>query len=242
MTRLLLIRTGNTFPECIERHGDFDQLFIHALGDSPVEVTMIDARHDSLPDLAGFQGVLITGSHHMVSDHEAWSDALLPFIRQMAARQLPVLGVCYGHQLIAQALGGKAGYHPDGPEVGTFTIKLTPAGQKDRLLGQLPAQFPAHLTHSQSALTLPDNAVILACNHHEPHQAFRIGEQIWGLQFHPEFNTDVCHTYLERQQQTLTELGQDVEQLHNQVQRTEAAATLIRRFATLCINPQATAS
>ena len=186
MKHLLLLKTGSTFDEVIAHQGDFDQLFITALGDSAIQLDVVDARSEELPALDNYQGVLITGSHHMVTDREDWSEALLPYIRAMATQKLPVLGVCYGHQLLADALGGEAGYHPDGREVGTVEIDLTEAGQQDALLGQLPTQFKAHVTHSQSALNLPDNATVLACNDYEPHQAFRIGENIWGLQFHPE--------------------------------------------------------
>ena len=233
MKHLLLLKTGSTFDEVIAHQGDFDQLFITALGDSAIQLDVVDARSEELPALDNYQGVLITGSHHMVTDREDWSEALLPYIRAMATQKLPVLGVCYGHQLLADALGGEAGYHPDGREVGTVEIDLTEAGQQDALLGQLPTQFKAHVTHSQSALNLPDNATVLACNDYEPHQAFRIGENIWGLQFHPEFTADVCKVYLKHQQEPLEELGRDFEQLTGQVSETPDSTALLKRFVEL---------
>jgi len=233
MKHLLLLKTGSAFDEIVTDHGDFDQLFIAALGDSPVTVDTIDARHEALPALDNYQGVLITGSHHMVTDHEAWSDALLPYIREMAQRNLPVLGVCYGHQLLAEALGGSAGYHPEGAEIGTVAVSLSEAGQQDPLLGQLPSPFSAHVTHSQSALTLPDNATLLAYNSYEPHQAFRVNSNIWGVQFHPEFTAAVNRIYLDKQQDKLIALGRDVDQLRTGIHETELCNRLIRRFADL---------
>lgn len=233
MNHLLLLKTGSTFDEIVTAHGDFDHLFIAALGDSPVTIDTVDARHEALPALDNYQGVLITGSHHMVTDHEAWSDALLPYIREMAQRNLPVLGVCYGHQLLAEALGGKSGYHPDGAEIGTVEIRLTEQGQQDPLLGQMPAQFSVHVTHSQSALRLPDNAVLLAHNNYEPHQAFRVNSNIWGVQFHPEFTAAVNRVYLDKQQDKLSALGRDVAQLRAGIHETETCNSLIRRFADL---------
>lgn len=233
MKHLLLVKTGSAFEEIITAHGDFDQLFMAALGNSPVTVDTVDARHEALPPLDNYQGILITGSHHMVTDHEAWSDALLPYIREMAQRNLPVLGVCYGHQLLAEALGGSAGYHPEGAEIGTVDVSLTEAGQQDALLGQLPTQFSAHVTHSQSALTLPENAVLLAHNNYEPHQAFRLNSNIWGVQFHPEFSAAVNRIYLDKQQDKLVALGRDVAQLRAGIHETELCNSLVRRFVDL---------
>jgi len=233
MPHLLLIKTGSSFEEIIQRHGDFEQLFLAAMGDVPATVDIIDAQQSPLPALSDYDGVLITGSHSMVSDHEAWSDALLPAIREMAERQLPVLGICYGHQLIAEALGGSAGYHPEGAEIGTCPVQLTEAGQADPLLGTLPVTFNAHLTHSQSALTLPDNAVLLACNDYEPHQAFRVNNNIWGVQFHPEFTAGVNRIYFDKQLEKLEALGRDIDTLREQICETTEANTLIRRFVEL---------
>lgn len=233
MTRILLIKTGRSFDDCITQYGDFDQLFINAIGDAAATVEVLDAQQQALPSLDSYDGVLITGSHSMVTDHEPWSDALLPGIRDMAARALPVLGVCYGHQLIAEALGGKAGFHPNGAEIGTFPVQLTEAGQCDPLLGSLPSTFKAHLTHSQSALQLPDNAVLLACNDYEPHQAFRVGSNIWGVQFHPEFTAGVNRIYLNQQRDKLAAQAQDADALHAQISETREANTLVRRFVEL---------
>lgn len=233
MPHLLLIKTGSSFEETIQRYGDFEQLFLDAIGDTPATVDIVDAQTSPLPALSSYDGVLITGSHSMVTDHEAWSDALLPYIREMADRNLPVLGVCYGHQLIAEALGGSAGYHPEGAEIGTCQVQLTDAGQADPLLGSLPATFNAHLTHSQSALTLPDNAVLLACNDYEPHQAFRVNNNIRGVQFHPEFTAGVTHIYIDKQREKLAAQGRDINALREQICETTEANTLIQRFVEL---------
>lgn len=238
MKPVLLISTGNAFDECIDQFGNFDQLFMNALGGSPLQVDRVFAQTDSLPPLSDYQAVLITGSHSMVTDHEAWSDALLPYIREMAERKLPVLGVCYGHQLIAEALGGKAGYHPDGAEIGTCPVTLTEAGKADPLLGALPATFSAHLTHSQSAVSLPDNAVLLAANDYEPHQAFRVNGNIWGVQFHPEFTADVSRLYFDKQLDKLEALGRDTTQLRAEISETPEANSLVGRFADLVAGEQ----
>ncbi|MAX31609.1 MAG: GMP synthase [Halomonadaceae bacterium] len=230
--RLLLIKTGDSFPDVVAEHGDFEALFQARLPNH--ELTVWDAQRDtSAPEHAEIDGVLITGSHAMVSDAEPWSEALKPWLHEAFERDLPTLGVCYGHQLLAEALGGKSGYHPDGREVGTFEVALTEAGQADALLGTLPNRFPAHLTHAQSVLTPPAGAVVLACNAHDPYQALRLGPRQWSVQFHPEFTSPVMRAYLEHQREGLGEAGQNIEALREGIRATPEANALIEHFIAL---------
>jgi len=236
MKKILLLKTGSSFPEVCADEGDFEQLFLRQITDSDCQVTVFNAVNgEALPELENYAAVIITGSHHMVSDREAWSEALVPYIREMVERNLYVLGVCYGHQLLAHALGGEAGFHPQGPEVGTHKVELNDAGQQDLLLRTLPTTFYAHLTHSQSALAVPEGATVLAANEHEPHQAFRMGERIWGVQFHPEFSATVTRCYIDNQIAALRESGQNPEKLYSAVVETPQVNALINRFIEIAI-------
>jgi len=107
-----------------------------------------------------------------------------------------VLGVCYGHQLLAHAFSGTVDYHPEGRESGTHTVTLTESAASDALFGTMPSQFSAQLTHKQSVLSLPPQALLLGASDFEPDHAFRIGEYAWGVQFHPEFTDEVMRSYL----------------------------------------------
>src|SRR5690606_28142940 len=136
------------------------------------------------------------------------------------AADLPVLGICYGHQLLAYACGGRVDYHPAGREIGTVDVSLTQSSRTDPLLADLPMDFPAHATHSQSVLELPANAVHLARSAHDNHHAFRVGTAAWGLQFHPEFDAAIMKTYIEERAGDLREEGLDVDRLLQQVKET----------------------
>src|SRR5690625_6734079 len=81
-----------------------------------------------------------------------------------------MLGVCYGHQLMAAAFGGHVDFHPEGRESGTLAVRLTETGRADALLGTLPERFYAHLTHAQSVLEAPSDAQVLAFNDHDANQ------------------------------------------------------------------------
>ncbi|MBN0903368.1 gamma-glutamyl-gamma-aminobutyrate hydrolase family protein, partial [Pseudomonas aeruginosa] len=101
---------------------------------------------------------VLTGSWAMVTDRLAWSERTADWIRQAVAIDMPLFGVCYGHQLMAHALGGEVAYHPGGRESGSQTITLSPWGVDDPLLSGLPATFPAHLSHLQTVTRLPEGA------------------------------------------------------------------------------------
>lgn len=231
---LVIVKTGDAFADVIAVHGDFETLFGNQLATalpSDIRLEVLNApREPSLPPPDTLAGILITGSHSMVSNAEPWSERLKPWLQQALIANVPVLGVCYGHQLMASAFGGLSDYHPDGRESGTHTVQLTADGQADALLGQLPMRFHAHLTHAQSVLEKPECASVLANNAHDAHQALRYGPRQWSVQFHPEFTPAVMHAYLEHQTKALQQQGMDVEALHRSVQDTPEATRLLMYF------------
>ncbi|SDO11227.1 glutamine amidotransferase [Vreelandella arcis] len=234
MSSLVIIKTGDAFPEVVDQHGDFEQLFIQQLREAlpaPLTITVWDARDQTpAPAPSSFAGVIITGSHSMVSEAPPWSEALKPWLQQALAEDVPMLGVCYGHQLMAAAFDGISDFHPAGRESGTRQVRLTQAGQQDPLFSQLPTCFPAHLTHAQSVMQLPPNTTVLAHNHHDAYQALRYGPRQWSVQFHPEFTVPIMQAYIARQRAALRDQGEDPEALISAVRDTPEATGLLQRF------------
>ncbi|MGO2392185.1 MAG: glutamine amidotransferase [Halomonas sp.] len=236
MACVLIVKTGDAFPEVIDQHGDFETLFEKQLSTAlPEHLTLRvwDARTNTpAPSVGTLAAIVITGSHSMVSDAEPWSEALKPWLEEALANDTPMLGVCYGHQLMAAAFGGVSDYHPAGRESGTRTVRLTQAGQIDPLFRQLPERFAAHLTHAQSVIQAPHGSTVLAHNHHDAHQALRYGPRQWSVQFHPEFTAPVMRAYLERQREALRDQGEEPEVLLANVVDCQASSSLLQRFLT----------
>ncbi len=156
MKKLLILKLGDTLPELTARRGDFENWFIIGLGLDAALIQIFDPRSEAdFPPLAAIAGLLLTGSHSMVTEHLDWSERTATWTKSAIAAQIPTLGVCYGHQLLAYALGGEVGNNPRGTQEGTTSIQLTPEGQADPLLGGLGANFEAQVSHAQSALSLP---------------------------------------------------------------------------------------
>ena len=204
------------------------------LGLSTGDVRVINAcQGEALPDLKSCLGVVITGAHCMVTDDLPWSLAIETWIPALVQAEVPLLGICYGHQLLARAMGGQVGFHPGGKEVGTVLVRCRPQSRKDPLFGTLPLRFPVHATHAQSALSLPPAATLLAENDFEPHHAFRVGPCAWGVQFHPEYNSGVMQEYITAQADDLTRAGRDIPALQQEVQETPQANRILAIFAQL---------
>ncbi len=235
MTQLVILKMGSTLPSLRARKGDFEDWIARGAGLSSGQTKVIDVpAADELPPLDGARGVIVTGSHTMVTERRDWSERAADWLRNAVSDGVAVLGICYGHQLLAHAHGGEVADNPRGREFGTVEVELDEAARTDALLGELPRAFPAHEGHTQSVLRLPPGAVRLASNAWDGNQAFRIGTRAWGVQFHPEFDADVVRTYVGHYRGLLSSEGQDPEQLSRGAQDNPFGSALLTRFVRLC--------
>lgn len=232
-SRIGIIKTGTTHPRLRSIFGDFEKWFQDSVGHA--HFTTYDvAGGEKPPAIDACDGFIVTGSPAMVTEKAAWSENLKPWLVQLVDQSRPLLAVCYGHQLLAEALGGEAGWHPKGREIGTVAVNLTQAGKEDPLLGGLSDTFSAQVTHAQSALVLPPGAILLASNDYEPHQAYRVGSQAWSVQFHPEFTADIMRGYIFESYEKLLTAQLPVKSLLAAVDHADANHHLLQRFADIC--------
>jgi len=234
MKPLAVIKMGSTFPELIHQWGDFTAWVIRGCDLDERRTTVIDAEGGApLPAGDAIAGAILTGSHHYVTDREPWSEAVADWIRKAVALNLPLLGICYGHQLIAQALGGRAGTNPAGLEFGTVEITTAAGAAGDPLIQALAPRFHAHTCHAQTVLRLPPGATLLAVSDRDAHQAFRVGRNCWGVQFHPEFDEAATRHYIDAYHSPLADQGSDPEALRSALRPTPRSNDLLAAFAAL---------
>lgn len=234
MKPIALLKTGNTITQIKTRFGDFEEWF--AAGTGVADMLQVDVfRHQPLPDPQALSGVLITGSAAMVSAREDWSERCAAWLNQFVRTGLPILGVCYGHQLLTDALGGRVGPNPNGRQIGSVTVNLLASAAADPLLGHLPQTFEAQSSHSESVLEMPPGAVRLATSVLDENFAIRFTENVWGVQFHPEFSGPVISHYIRYRAAALREEGLNPEQLIAGVGNTETAETILRKFADIVV-------
>ncbi len=143
------------------------------------------------PRELGEGDVLVLGGAgaHSVTEPHSFTAPLTDLVRRWIEAGRPLLGSCFGHQFVAQALGGEVIVDVDRAEVGTFDLDLTDAGRRDPLFAGLPGSFPVQLGHRDRVRRLPPGAIELATTAACPNQCFRIaGRRVWGCQFHVEMD------------------------------------------------------
>jgi GMP synthase (glutamine-hydrolysing) len=186
---ILLLKCGSTGTAVRVVHGDYDRWFLRALAPTGAQVRVLEAHSGApLPPRAGADAVVVTGSPSSVIDLAPWMRETGKWLREQAERGTPVLGVCFGHQLLASAYGGSVGRSPRGRELGTVRCALTPAGREDPLFADVAPEFEVQATHEDEVERLPAGAELLATNGWSRVQAFRIGRTVRAVQFHPEMD------------------------------------------------------
>ncbi|MFC0676325.1 glutamine amidotransferase [Lysobacter korlensis] len=226
----LILETGQPVAS-MRRHRGFPHWIRVAAGLPADEAVAVDVQGGQpLPSREGFAGVIITGSGAMVTDREPWSEASAQWLRDAAHAGLPLFGICYGHQLIAHALGGEVGWHPAGREMGTVELELHDSATHDPLFAGLPDRFPAQATHLQTVLRAPEGATVLARSAHDACHAFRWGTSAWGVQFHPEFSTTHMRGYVRARRNALRGEARDPNAVEREIRATPHARRVLRRF------------
>lgn len=190
--------TGQGRPRLlvIEHEGDTGLGRLHGPMTEQVDVEVRQMhRGDPVPADAraeGYAGLVVLGGVPA-----AWEDDVAPWLpatrRLMATsveQGLPTWGICLGGQLLAAACGGDVRRGDAGLEVGVVDLVRLPAADDDPLLGSVPSTtgtgFRAAQWHQDAVVRLPPGAVLLVTGERYPHQAYRLGERAWGVQYHPE--------------------------------------------------------
>ncbi len=164
--------------------------FRSALGQA-VPLRLVHAREDPLPFSREIGGVIVGGSSASAYEKEGWIEGLKEFLGMLYDRGIPLLGICFGHQVLAEALGGKTESNKLGREFGFATVRLTADGEREPLFRGIPSEFSIAQSHGDVVSQLPSSTAILAGNGMSPYQAVKHNRTTFGVQFHPELGVDI---------------------------------------------------
>ena len=158
--------------------GDYSDMFAVLL--PALDLVRYDAIGGELPkEPDECDGWLLTGSRCSAYDDEPWIAALSSFVRELHTADAPTVGICFGHQLLAHALGGRVERASAGWGVGPHTI-ATVGGDR----------WPLLFMHQDQVLELPPDATVVGSTDHCPIAMLQIGSSMLGMQAHPEFTAD----------------------------------------------------
>lgn len=174
-------------------------LMLRWSGLSPDQLVRIRLEHEPMPplDLDALSGIIVGGGPFNASDPASTKSVVQRRVEsefsnlldEVVARDFPFLGACYG----IGTLGVHQGATVDrtfGEPISVAQVSLTEAGRNDPLFTGIPAEFSAFVGHKEAVSLLPDHAVLLASSPGCPVQAFRVGENVYATQFHPELDLD----------------------------------------------------
>lgn len=214
-----LANVPHWFTRWLADSSEVDWVTVKAGGDLAAAVT------------SGIQGVIISGS-----PRDAWVDdpinaSMSAVVRRCQERGIPLLGVCYGHQILARVLGAAVGRHPDGLELGNTLIELTEAGQASPLFAGFPQQVEVLSSHADAVLEWPAELELLARGSFTACQAFQWRRLLYGVQFHPETDPEVLRfLWAPRRSTWRTRVKFDLDAVLDNLRPTPLAATLLNNF------------
>ena len=152
-----------------------------------IESDIVYITEDHLFDYSQYDSFVISGSNASVYDDAPWIARLVDIVRDIIASGKPLLGICFGHQIIAEALGGAVSKCTLGWEVGAYALDLCAAAYSSPLFSGIKNKDVVYQSHQDIVTSLPDGAVELARTD-KGIQAFSYSDSVYGLQFHPEFD------------------------------------------------------
>jgi GMP synthase (glutamine-hydrolysing) len=233
---ILIIQTGDPVA-LAEPYGSFADYFINGMEVTSDQVKVVDVhRGQRLPDInQSIRGIIITGSAAMVTEQASWMLQTQRWLEKAIEEKIPTLGVCFGHQLLADMLGGEVGYNPLGRNMGHSVCRLTEAGQQDHLLNHLSDQtsFNTLVSHQQAVLKLPQSVTLLATCDKDNNHVFRYQDHVWAVQFHPEWTKEIMQAYIKQRQQDLRDENLNPDLMVEQLQPSDNARQLLVNFSKL---------
>jgi GMP synthase (glutamine-hydrolysing) len=225
---IVIIQTGDPVPSVLERRGTFADLIMGVIGELwRGEYDVVDVRTAKPPNPRDAAAFVITGSSANVPNREAWMLRTEAWLRDVVEARTPTFGICFGHQLLGQALGGDVQKNPKGREIGTREVEKL---EDDPILAGLPARFAANVTHVDSVVALPASATVLARSALDPHQAVRFSECCYGVQFHPEIDGEVMRGYIETRRAILEDEGFEVGAMLEAISDADGGRETLRNF------------
>lgn len=179
-----------TMSTLVLRHKSFEHLgYFAASLPTPFRYHDLGDEFDREP----YDYLIVLGGPMSANDPEMSPE--LTLIAAALERGIPILGVCLGAQLIAKALGARV-YPNRELEIGWAPVFFTEAARSDRVFSKIPSPATVFHLHGET-FDLPRNAQLLAWSDKTPHQAYRYGSKVYGLQFHPEVTAEMiedwCH-------------------------------------------------
>ena len=231
MNKHLLILHNGTTP-------DGARPIARRFAQAGLDVTTLWAASGEFPTaLSEFDGCYLTGSPHSAYEQIDWIGCEHRLIQQIDECNMPMLGVCFGSQILGSALCGRDQvFRRASCEVGFLRLPLTAAGKADVLTAQLTDAVDMFVWHNDEVCATHKDMVILASSADCPNQIWRFRDQpIWGIQGHPELTRASAIALFDAERSIFEQDGADISQLKAEAHDAPEAKTMLDRFAEIVL-------
>ena len=202
-----ILQTDSVRPEWQSEHGDYPHMFegLFAAADERLRFTSYDVQQTA-PASIECDAYVITGSRHSVYDDFPWIPALAEFVAAAMAEDRKIIGICFGHQLMAHFFGGRVDVHHGGWAVGVHRSEVI---TRQSWMPDEAASFALLSSHRDQVQELPQSAEVYLSNEFCPIAGFTMGNQVITVQGHPEFSAPYARALMDSRRDIL---GEDVYQ------------------------------
>ncbi|MFM2480659.1 glutamine amidotransferase-related protein [Celerinatantimonas sp. YJH-8] len=233
MMKIAIIKCDRVDPELAALFGEYPTMFVTQLQklSSDLSFSQFDALEQQLPqELEQFDGYIITGSRHNAYDNDPWILNLMNWVQQADQAKARIAGICFGHQLIARALGGRVAKSAKGWGLGSTQVDIR---QSPAWIQDAPSQLTLWVSHQDQVESVPDDLMAIAGNNFCPNFMLVKDSHIFTVQGHPEFTQGYTQKLLEKHTEQLsTERRAQINaSMHAQVQSDIVLQWILRLFA-----------
>ncbi|KAL2936738.1 Gamma-glutamyl peptidase 5 [Bienertia sinuspersici] len=200
--RFAVLLCAEDEPEYVKKkYGGYFRVFVNLLREEGENWDVYKVARNEFPkneELEMYDGFVITGSCSDAHSNDVWICKLLNLLYVLDSLKKKVLGICFGHQILARALGGKTGRASSGWDIGLRTIHISSSSNKQFSTYKIPAMLNIIECHQDEVLELPPKVEVIGRSNKTTVEMFRYGDHMMGIQGHPEYNKDILLNLIDR--------------------------------------------
>jgi len=195
--RICILHIGHSSPNQTTEHLPAPVRFINALKTRlyHVQWAVVSAVKEELPNAKAFDGYIITGGKYSVFDRFSWQNKFFKFLEKVIEEQIPLIGICYGHQAIAKVLGGEVVRSPKGYGVGLMPVNVI---KTTSWCNMNTNPLMLHAMHQDQVIELPSKAELFLSGDFCPISGFFVKNKVLAIQQHPDFNSSLNKSLMEK--------------------------------------------